>query len=194
MIAPEAGLSISRQCTLMGIARSSFYYRQRPESAEELELLKRAHFSGDPNPQDRLKQTYDPLFTTGGDRGFGSWFLGEIFGQYISPNSNLNVAMAHLKFSPLDTVEADLPTEGQTRGPSGGRYRSRAALFRDHEYCRFGMRQNVVTYSVKNSSSCAKRSQINSFCLRQNISTKPVDNLVDNIGPAHARQSDFDDS
>src|SRR6201985_984889 len=41
MIAPEAGLSISRQCTLLGLARSSFYYRPRPESAEELELLKR---------------------------------------------------------------------------------------------------------------------------------------------------------
>lgn len=68
--------------------------------------LRYAHFSGDPNPNDRLKQSYDPLFTTGGDRGFGSWFLGEIFGQYISPNSNLDVAMAHLKFSPLDTVEA----------------------------------------------------------------------------------------
>ena len=41
MIAPEAGLSISRQCTLLGIARSSFYYRPQPEYAEELELLKR---------------------------------------------------------------------------------------------------------------------------------------------------------
>ena len=41
MIAPEAGLSISRQCTLLWIARSSFYYRPRPESAEEPELLKR---------------------------------------------------------------------------------------------------------------------------------------------------------
>jgi putative transposase len=41
MIAPEAGLSISRQCTLLGLARSSFYYRPRPESAEELEFLKR---------------------------------------------------------------------------------------------------------------------------------------------------------
>ncbi len=41
MIAPEAGLSISRQCTLLGIARSSFYCRPRPERAEELELLKR---------------------------------------------------------------------------------------------------------------------------------------------------------
>ena len=41
MIAPEAGLSVSRQCTLLGIARSSFYYRPQPESAEELELLER---------------------------------------------------------------------------------------------------------------------------------------------------------
>ena len=41
MIAPRAGLSVSRQCTLFGIARSSFYYRPRPESAEELDLLKR---------------------------------------------------------------------------------------------------------------------------------------------------------
>jgi transposase InsO family protein len=41
MIAPEAGPSVSRQCALLGVARSSFYYRPRPESAEELELLKR---------------------------------------------------------------------------------------------------------------------------------------------------------
>jgi hypothetical protein len=41
MIAPEAGLSVSRQCTLLGVARSSFYHRPRPEAAEELELLKR---------------------------------------------------------------------------------------------------------------------------------------------------------
>jgi hypothetical protein len=71
-------------------------------------LLYHAHFSGDPNPSDRLKQSYDPLFTAGGDRGFGSWVLGEISGQYIGPNSNLNVAMAHLKFAPLDTVEAGI--------------------------------------------------------------------------------------
>jgi hypothetical protein len=70
--------------------------------------LRYAHFSGDPNPNDRLKQSYDPLFTTGGSRGFGSWFLGEIFGQYISANTNLNLAMAHLKFSPLDTLDAGI--------------------------------------------------------------------------------------
>ena len=37
----EAGLSVSRQCALLGVARSGFYYRPRPESAEELELLER---------------------------------------------------------------------------------------------------------------------------------------------------------
>ena len=70
--------------------------------------LRYAHFSGDPNPNDRLKQSWDPLFTTGGDRGFGSWFLGEIFGQYISANSNLDLAMAHLKISPLETLDAGI--------------------------------------------------------------------------------------
>jgi hypothetical protein len=38
MIAPEAGLSVSRQCALLRVARSSFYYRLWPE---ELDLLKR---------------------------------------------------------------------------------------------------------------------------------------------------------
>src|SRR6476646_10389033 len=36
-----AGQPVGRQCVLLGVARSSFYYRPRPESAEELELLKR---------------------------------------------------------------------------------------------------------------------------------------------------------
>ena len=42
MIAPEAGLSVSRQCALLGVARSSFYYRLSAGIVrEELELLKR---------------------------------------------------------------------------------------------------------------------------------------------------------
>ena len=41
MIAPNAGLSISRQCTLLGIARGSFYYQPRAASADELDLLNR---------------------------------------------------------------------------------------------------------------------------------------------------------
>ena len=50
MIAPEAGLSVSRQCALLVVARSSFYYRPRPGCAEELELLERLDriFTNDP--------------------------------------------------------------------------------------------------------------------------------------------------
>jgi hypothetical protein len=66
--------------------------------------LRYAHFSGDPNPNNRVKQSYDPLFFTSGDRGFGSWTMGEIFGGFISSNSNLNAKMANLKLSPLPDV------------------------------------------------------------------------------------------
>jgi putative transposase len=41
MIAPNAALSISRQCVLLGIARSSFYYQPQPSSVTELDLLNR---------------------------------------------------------------------------------------------------------------------------------------------------------
>ena len=41
MIAPKARLSVNRQCMLLGIARSSFYYQPRPASATELDLLNR---------------------------------------------------------------------------------------------------------------------------------------------------------
>jgi putative transposase len=41
MIAPNAGLSVNRQCGLLGIARSRYYYQPRPVSASELDLLNR---------------------------------------------------------------------------------------------------------------------------------------------------------
>ncbi|MEE3504265.1 IS3 family transposase [Acidiphilium acidophilum] len=41
MIAPNAELSINRQCALLGVARSSFYHRPQAEPAEELDLLAR---------------------------------------------------------------------------------------------------------------------------------------------------------
>ena len=41
MIRPNSALSLSRQCKLLGVSRSSLYYRPRPESPEELDLLKR---------------------------------------------------------------------------------------------------------------------------------------------------------
>ena len=41
MIAPGSALSIARQSRLLGVSRSSVYYRPKPESREELDLLKR---------------------------------------------------------------------------------------------------------------------------------------------------------
>ncbi len=41
MIALGSELSVARQAKLLGVSRSSLYYRPRPESQEELDLLKR---------------------------------------------------------------------------------------------------------------------------------------------------------
>ena len=41
MIQPHAALSITRQARLLGVSRSSVYYRPQPDSTEELDLLKR---------------------------------------------------------------------------------------------------------------------------------------------------------
>lgn len=41
MIALGSELSVARQAKLLGVSRSSVYYRPRPESQEELVLLKR---------------------------------------------------------------------------------------------------------------------------------------------------------
>ena len=41
MITPNAGLPVSRQCSLLGITRSSFYYQPRPTSEDALDLLNR---------------------------------------------------------------------------------------------------------------------------------------------------------
>lgn len=41
MIAPGSELSVARQAKLLGISRSSVYYRPRRESQEELDLLRR---------------------------------------------------------------------------------------------------------------------------------------------------------
>ena len=41
MIEPEGPLSLSRQCVLLGVSRSSHYYRPKGESAENLALMRR---------------------------------------------------------------------------------------------------------------------------------------------------------
>ena len=41
MIERDGALSLSRQCALLGVSRSSQYYRPKGESAEDLALMRR---------------------------------------------------------------------------------------------------------------------------------------------------------
>jgi len=41
MIGTGSALSVTRQAKLLSVSRSSVYYRPRPQSKEELDLLKR---------------------------------------------------------------------------------------------------------------------------------------------------------
>ena len=65
-----------------------------------------AQFSGDKDPGDRTDRSYDPLFVTGGVRGAGpgTWFLGEIYSQYLGVLSNINVHQVHVRASPTETL------------------------------------------------------------------------------------------
>jgi hypothetical protein len=63
-----------------------------------------AHFSGESDPNGRVKHSYDSLFYTAGPRGYGSWYLGEIYGWYLGTPSNIDVVMASANVSPLDTL------------------------------------------------------------------------------------------
>ena len=62
------------------------------------------HFSGDGDTGDSIGRGWDPLFTAGGPRGYGSWDLGEIYARYVGINSNLNSHMVHLKLQPDDAL------------------------------------------------------------------------------------------
>ena len=67
-----------------------------------------AHFSGDGNPSDGRDTSFDPLFYGTGKRGTGTWYVGEIFGQYAFFNSNVDVQQISLKVSPADPVTLGL--------------------------------------------------------------------------------------
>ncbi|KIM00646.1 hypothetical protein CCC_03248 [Paramagnetospirillum magnetotacticum MS-1] len=64
-----------------------------------------AHFSGDKNPNDDKKEAYDPFFYNAITRGFGTWFIGEIVGNYVIGNSNVNIHQLTFSVNPLDTVK-----------------------------------------------------------------------------------------
>jgi putative transposase len=41
LVSPAAGLSVRRQCALLGVSRSSYYYQPCPESIQNLRLMRR---------------------------------------------------------------------------------------------------------------------------------------------------------
>jgi uncharacterized protein YciU (UPF0263 family) len=64
-----------------------------------------AAFEGD-NPDSGKSQDFDPLFY--GFYDWGYWYQGEILGEYVLSNSNLNSHMVRLSLDPLDSVHVNL--------------------------------------------------------------------------------------
>lgn len=62
-----------------------------------------AHFSGDGDPGDSDIESFDPLFY-GFSGGWGTWFQGEIVGEYFLFNSNQRNHMVKLSFAPADSL------------------------------------------------------------------------------------------
>ena len=64
-----------------------------------------AHFSGDKSPNDATKKAYDPFFYNAITRGFGTWFIGEIVGNYVISNSNVNINQVVFSINPRDDLK-----------------------------------------------------------------------------------------
>jgi hypothetical protein len=65
-----------------------------------------ARFSGDSNPGNGSVRSFDPLFY--GYSDWGSWFMGEVVGQYMLFNSNQTTHMVKLSVAPTESVGAGL--------------------------------------------------------------------------------------
>lgn len=63
-----------------------------------------AHFSGDDSGTADKSESFDPL-RYGMVRGWGSYFHGEIAGQYLLFNSNENLHMVHATVNPTDSLQ-----------------------------------------------------------------------------------------
>jgi hypothetical protein len=64
-----------------------------------------AAFQGD-SPDSSKSQNFDPLFY--GFYDWGYWFQGEILGEYVLTNSNLNSHMVRLSVDPLNSIHVNL--------------------------------------------------------------------------------------
>lgn len=62
-----------------------------------------AQFSGDPDPADRRRRDFDPFFY-GWTRGWGTWYQGEVTGEYLLFNSNQRNCMVQLRLSPSEAL------------------------------------------------------------------------------------------
>ena len=64
-----------------------------------------ASFEGD-DPNSRKSEDYDPLFY--GFNDWGYWYQGEVLGEYVLSNSNLNSHMIKLHIKPVDAISVSL--------------------------------------------------------------------------------------
>ncbi len=62
-----------------------------------------ARFSGDSNREDDTRKDFDPFFY-GWSRGWGTWFQGEVTGEYLLFNSNQVNHMLHLSLQPSESL------------------------------------------------------------------------------------------
>jgi hypothetical protein len=65
-----------------------------------------AHFSGDDPSSRRRDENFDPLFY--GFSDWGTWFQGEILGEYVLLNQNLNSSTVRLALSPTKDLKLNL--------------------------------------------------------------------------------------
>ena len=64
-----------------------------------------ASFEGD-NPNSGKSEDFDPLFYSFSD--WGNWYQGEILGEYVLTNSNLNSHMVKVNVKPVDPLSINL--------------------------------------------------------------------------------------
>ena len=65
-----------------------------------------AAFEGDKNPNSGKSKDFDPLFY--GFYDWGYWYQGEILGEYVLSNSNLNSQMVQLSVHPTASIHINL--------------------------------------------------------------------------------------
>jgi len=87
-----------------------------------------SRFSGDPDPDDDKRRDFDPFFY-GWSRGWGTWFQGEVTGEYLLFNSNQVTHMLHLSASPSEAFSGgviayrfDLDQDNYYGTPVSGRH------------------------------------------------------------------------